>query len=235
MLAFKKLSFVTRATSSIAKNPQRLFSSLSNFVLDGDLPHTPDFDKNKANMDRIVSEYHETLKKVLQGGGEKAIAKHRARGKLLARERIDNLVDKGSPFLEFSPMAGYKMYGDVPSGSVVTGIGRVKGVNCVIVANDATVKGGTYYPITVKKHLRAQEIAQQNNLPCIYLVDSGGAFLPLQDEVFPDRDHFGRIFYNQANMSAAGIPQIACVMGSCTAGGAYVPAMSDENIIVKGS
>jgi 3-methylcrotonyl-CoA carboxylase beta subunit len=155
---------------------------------------------------------------------------------MLARERVDGLVDPGTPFLELSTLAGYDMYGDwVPSGGIITGIGSVSGVECVIVANDATVKGGTYYPITVKKHLRAQEIALQNRLPCIYLVDSGGAFLPRQDEVFPDRDHFGRIFYNQANMSAAGIPQVAVVMGSCTAGGAYVPAMSDESVIVKGN
>ena len=156
---------------------------------------------------------------------------------MLARERIDNLVDPGTPFLELSPLAGYELYDghEIPSGGVVTGIGRIEGQECVIVANDATVKGGTYYPITVKKHVRAQEIAMQNNLPCVYLVDSGGAFLPMQADVFPDRDHFGRIFFNQANMSAAGIPQIAVVMGSCTAGGAYVPAMSDETIIVKGN
>jgi 3-methylcrotonyl-CoA carboxylase beta subunit len=230
MLTLRKLFPVARASAI------RSFSSLSNNVLDGDVPQVGDYSKNKQSMDTIVSDYHSALKKVLAGGGEKAIEKHRQRGKLLARERIDYLVDKGSPFLEFSAMAGYGMYdGNVPSGSVVTGIGRVQGVNCVIVANDATVKGGTYYPITVKKHLRAQEIAMQNNLPCIYLVDSGGAFLPMQDEVFPDREHFGRIFYNQANMSGAGIPQVAVVMGSCTAGGAYVPAMSDESVIVKGT
>ena len=160
--------------------------------------------------------------------------RHRARGKLLARERVAALLDPGSPFLELSQLAAYGLYGgEVPAAGIVTGIGSVAGRECVIVANDATVKGGTYFPITVKKHLRAQEIARANRLPCIYLVDSGGAFLPMQDEVFPDRDHFGRIFFNQANLSAAGIPQIAVVMGSCTAGGAYVPAMSDESIIVR--
>lgn len=170
------------------------------------------------------------------GGGERAQEKHHSRGKMLPRERIDKLLDAGSPFLELSPLAGHRLYeDDVPSGGIITGIGRVQGQEVMIVANDATVKGGTYYPITVKKHLRAQEIAAQNRLPCVYMVDSGGAFLPKQDEVFPDREHFGRIFYNQANMSAAGIPQIAVVMGSCTAGGAYVPAMSDESIIVKGN
>jgi 3-methylcrotonyl-CoA carboxylase beta subunit len=213
----------------------RKLSSLSNYILDGEVPKGGDYDKNKQNVDNIVAEYLQVLNGVLAGGEEKAIAKHKKRGKLLARERIDNLVDRGSPFLEFSPMAGHQLYQDnVPSGSIITGIGRVKGVNCIIVANDATIKGGTYYPITMKKHLRAQEIAMQNSLPCIYLVDSGGGYLPLQSDGFADRDMFGRIFYNQANMSAAGIPQIAAVMGSCTAGGAYVPAMSDESVIVKG-
>ena len=185
-------------------------------------------------MEGLVKELDEKLKFAVYGGRGKAIEKHKSRGKLLARERIDHLLDKGTSFLELSPLAALDVYSDaVPSAGVVTGIGRVSGVDCVIVANDATVKGGTYYPLTVKKHLRAQEIAMENNLPCIYLVDSGGAFLPKQDEVFPDKEHFGRIFYNQANMSAARIPQIAVVMGSCTAGGAYVPAMSDESIIVK--
>jgi len=170
------------------------------------------------------------------GGGEKAMIKHRSRNKLTARERITELVDTGSPFLEVSPLAGHDMYGGgVVSGGIVAGIGKIHGVDCMIAANDATVKGGTYYPITVKKHLRAQEIASQNKLPCVYLVDSGGAYLPMQDEVFPDKEHFGRIFYNQANMSASGIPQLSCVMGSCTAGGAYVPSMSDESIIVNGT
>ena len=175
------------------------------------------------------------LAAIAKGGGEEAREKHLARGKLLPRERIRLLLDPGAPFLEFSPLAGFGLYrDDVPAGGIVTGIGPVMGRECVIVANDATVKGGTYYPMTVKKHLRAQEIARENRLPCLYLVDSGGAFLPAQDEVFPDRDHFGRIFYNQATLSAVGMPQIAAVMGSCTAGGAYVPAMSDESIIVRG-
>ena len=174
------------------------------------------------------------LQKVFEPAIDASIEQHKKRGKLLARERIEHLVDPGSPFLEFSPLAGLGIYQDIRAGAgIVTGIGQVQGINCVIVANDATVKGGTYYPLTVKKHLRAQEIALQNKLPCLYLVDSGGAFLPLQDEVFPDRDHFGRIFFNQAQMSAQGIPQISIVMGSCTAGGAYIPAMSDESVIVK--
>ena len=184
----------------------------------------------------VVAELRDRLALVRQGGSEAARKKHTDRGKLLARDRVDRLLDPGSPFLEFSPLAAWGMYGDenaVPSAGVVTGIGRIHGRECVIVANDATVKGGTYYPLTVKKHLRAQTIAADNRLPCIYLVDSGGAFLPMQDEVFPDREHFGRIFFNQANLSGAGIPQIASVMGSCTAGGAYVPAMSDETVIVK--
>ena len=186
-------------------------------------------------MDAVMAEYRGNMAKAMQGGGEEAIAKHKKRGKLLARERIDAVLDDGSPFLEFSTLAAHGMYGgDAPSAGIITGIGRIHGRECVIVANDATVKGGTYFPITVKKHLRAQEIALENRLPCIYMVDSGGAFLPLQAEVFPDKDHFGRIFYNQAVMSSQGIPQIAAVMGSCTAGGAYVPAMSDEAIIVKG-
>jgi acetyl-CoA carboxylase carboxyltransferase component len=180
--------------------------------------------------------YRELTAKTLAGGGPDPVAKHKGRGKLLARERIDGLLDSGSPFLEFSVHAANGMYDDAaPGAGVVTGIGKISERECVIVANDATVKGGTYFPITVKKHLRAQEIAFENRLPCVYLVDSGGAFLPLQSEVFPDKEHFGRIFYNQANLSAAGIPQIAAVMGSCTAGGAYVPAMSDQTIIVKGT
>jgi len=191
--------------------------------------------KNREAMDAVMAEYRQKNAEALKGGGDDAVAKHKKRGKLLARERIDGLLDEGSPFLEFSTLAANGMYdGGAPSAGVVTGIGRIHGKECMVVANDATVKGGTYFPITVKKHLRAQEIAIENRLPCIYLVDSGGAFLPLQSEVFPDRDHFGRIFYNQAQMSAKGIPQIASVMGSCTAGGAYVPAMSDETVIVKG-
>jgi 3-methylcrotonyl-CoA carboxylase beta subunit len=198
-----------------------------------------DFLANAAAMQGVVDDLRVQLKKSAAGGGEKAKAKHVARGKLPPRERVQMLLDPGTPFLELAPLAAHAMYlnkegiEDAPCAGMIAGIGRVNGVDCMIVCNDATVKGGTYYPMTVKKHLRAQEVAQQNNLPCIYLVDSGGANLPNQDEVFPDRDHFGRIFYNQANMSALGIPQIAVVMGSCTAGGAYVPAMSDETIIVK--
>lgn len=185
-------------------------------------------------MRELVEELRTRLATVRQGGSEASRERHAGRGKLLPRDRVDHLLDPGSPFLEIAPLAAYEMYGgEVPSAGIVTGIGRVSGRDCVIVANDATVKGGTYYPLTVKKHLRAQTIAEQNNLPCIYLVDSGGAFLPMQDEVFPDREHFGRIFYNQAQMSARQIPQIAAVLGSCTAGGAYVPAMSDETVIVK--
>jgi acetyl-CoA carboxylase carboxyltransferase component len=192
--------------------------------------------RNFERMSGLVDELREALVNVRTGGGADAVAKHRKRGKMTARERVDRLVDPGSPFLELSALAANGMYNDdSPSAGVITGIGIVEGQHCVIVANDATVKGGTYYPMTVKKHLRAQEIAEQNHLPCIYLVDSGGAFLPLQAEVFPDRDHFGRIFYNQARMSSKKIPQIASVMGSCTAGGAYVPAMSDETVIVKGA
>jgi 3-methylcrotonyl-CoA carboxylase beta subunit len=193
-----------------------------------------EFRANASAMRALVQDLRQNVADVVRGGSEEARQRHLARGKLLARDRINALLDPGTPFLELSQLAAYKMYGgDVPAAGIVTGIGRISDQECMIVANDATVKGGTYYPTTVKKHLRAQEIAEANHLPCIYLVDSGGAFLPLQDEVFPDRDHFGRIFYNQANMSAKGIPQIAVVMGSCTAGGAYVPAMSDETIIVK--
>ncbi len=197
-------------------------------------PRSAEFQANAAAMRALVDDLHKQFAKVEAGGGEAARAKHVARGKLLPRERVARLLDPGTPFLELSPLAAHAMYkGDAPGAGLIAGIGRVSGVDCMIVCNDATVKGGTYYPVTVKKHLRAQEIAEQNRLPCIYLVDSGGANLPNQDEVFPDREHFGRIFYNQANMSALGIAQIAVVMGSCTAGGAYVPAMSDESIIVK--
>lgn len=209
-------------------------------------------------MEAIVQQLNADVSKIKQGGGEEARKRHLSRGKLLPRDRIDQLIDPGSPFLELSQFAGYECYEDhVPAGGIITGIGRVSGVECVIVANgglfllllnfatvqmltstitnktDSTVKGGTYYPVTVKKHLRAQEIARENNLPCIYLVDSGGANLPRQADVFPDKEHFGRIFYNQANLSAQGIPQIAIVLGSCTAGGAYVPAMADESVIVR--
>ncbi len=191
---------------------------------------------NRERMLALVAEHRARVDQVRQGGGAKYLARHREQGKMPVRERIDTLLDPGAAFLELSPLAAWDMYdGDAPSAGIVTGIGRVSGKDVLIVANDATVKGGTYYPLTVKKHLRAQEVALQNQLPCVYLVDSGGAFLPLQAEVFPDREHFGRIFFNQARMSAERIPQIAVVMGSCTAGGAYVPAMSDETIIVKGT
>ena len=194
------------------------------------------FATREARMTALVQELRERTAQVAAGGGEASVERHRSRGKLPARERVDRLVDPGSAFLELNALAAWDVYeGQAPSAGIVTGIGIVEGRACVIVANDATVKGGTYFPLTVKKHLRAQEVAEQNHLPCIYLVDSGGAFLPLQDEVFPDREHFGRIFYNQARMSAKGIPQVAVVMGSCTAGGAYVPAMSDETIIVRGT
>ncbi|MHB1164050.1 MAG: carboxyl transferase domain-containing protein [Candidatus Nanopelagicales bacterium] len=187
-----------------------------------------------AGMRQLVAQLHDLVAAARTGGTTAARERHVARGKLLVRDRVDRLLDPGSPFLELSPLAAHGVYDDdVPSAGVVAGIGRVQGRECVVVANDATVKGGTYYPLTVKKHLRAQEVSRANRLPCIYLVDSGGAFLPMQDEVFPDRDHFGRIFFNQANLSAAGIPQIAAVMGSCTAGGAYIPAMSDESVIVR--
>ncbi len=198
-----------------------------------------DFQANATAMRALVTDLNAQIDKTAQGGGDAARAKHTARGKLLPRDRVAMLLDPGTPFLELSPLAAMGMYPDrdgtdsAPCAGVIAGIGRVSGVDCLIVCNDATVKGGTYYPLSVKKHLRAQEVAAQNNLTCVYLVDSGGANLPNQDEVFPDRDHFGRIFYNQANMSAQGISQIAVVMGSCTAGGAYVPAMSDETIIVK--
>src|SRR5918998_818886 len=197
-------------------------------------PKSDDFRENAEAYEGLLAELRQRSSEARRGGGEKAQRRHQERGKLPVRDRIELLLDPGTAFLELSPLAAFGMYdGRVPAAGIVTGIGRVSGREAVIVANDATVKGGTYYPITVKKHLRAQEVAEQNRLPCIYLVDSGGAFLPLQDEVFPDRDHFGRIFYNQARMSAKGIYQIAAVMGSCTAGGAYVPAMSDEAIIVR--
>ena len=197
-------------------------------------PHGRELAQNAAAMRALVADLREKLAAATQGGSEEARARHVARGKLLARERVNLLIDPGTPFLELSPLAAYGLYGgDVHSASLITGIGRISNRECMIVANDATIKGGTYYPMTVKKHLRAQDIARENHLPCVYLVDSGGAFLPLQDEIFPDERHFGRIFYNQARMSALRIPQIAAVMGSCTAGGAYVPAMSDESIIVR--
>jgi len=199
-------------------------------------PSSAEFRRNHERMSGLVAELRSRQAQVKGGGGEKYVQRHREQGKLPVRERIDRLLDPGSPFLELSPLAAWDLYeNDAPSAGLVTGIGRVSGREVLIVGNDATVKGGTYYPLTVRKHVRAQEIALQNRLPCVYLVDSGGAFLPLQAEVFPDRDHFGRIFFNQARMSAERIPQIAVVMGSCTAGGAYVPAMSDETVIVKGT
>src|ERR687898_273593 len=192
------------------------------------------FAENTATLRGLTEDLRARVSEIKQGGGTRSSERHLSRGKLLPRERVRTLLDPGTPYLELSQLAAYGVYEEqIPAAGILTGIGRVSGRECVIVANDATVKGGTYFPLTVKKHLRAQEIAQQNNLPCIYLVDSGGANLPNQDEVFPDRDHFGRLFFNQANMSAQGIPQIAVVMGSCTAGGAYVPAMSDESIIVR--
>ncbi len=202
-------------------------------------PANPEARANRATMERLVAELRARQASVAArgaGGDEGSIGRHRSRGKLPVRERIDRLLDPGTAFLELSPLAADGVYGEpVPAAGIVTGVGRIEGTTCVVIANDATVKGGTYYPLTVKKHLRAQEIALENRLPCLYLVDSGGAYLPLQAEVFPDRDHFGRIFYNQARMSALGIPQVALVMGSCTAGGAYVPAMSDEAVIVRGT
>ncbi len=198
-------------------------------------PRSDEFRANAAAMRSLVESLRETVARIREGGGAKARERHAARGKLMVRERIELLCDPGAPFLEIGQLAAHGVYDDdLPAAGLVAGVGRVAGRECMIVANDATVKGGTYYPLTVKKHLRAQEIARENHLPCVYLVDSGGAYLPRQDEVFPDRDHFGRIFYNQATMSAMGIPQIAVVMGSCTAGGAYVPAMADEAIIVRG-
>ena len=202
--------------------------------LSAPLPRDAAFEANATHMRTLVSDLRAKTADIAKGGGEKARERHLSRGKLLPRDRVDGLLDPGTPFLELSQLAAHEVYGEpVPAAGILTGIGRVSGRECVIVANDATVKGGTYYPLTIKKHLRAQEIARENKLPCIYLVDSGGANLPNQDEVFPDRDHFGRIFYNQATMSAERIPQIAVVMGSCTAGGAYVPAMSDQSVIVK--
>ncbi|MGA1074071.1 MAG: carboxyl transferase domain-containing protein, partial [Ilumatobacteraceae bacterium] len=197
-------------------------------------PTSERFVSNTSVFDEIIDDLRAVTARAALGGPEKSRQRHVERGKLLPRDRVDGVLDPGAPFLEFSGLAAHGMYDDAaPAAGIITGIGKVSGRLCVIVANDATVKGGTYYPMTVKKHLRAQEIALQNRLPCIYLVDSGGAFLPQQDDVFPDRDHFGRIFYNQAQMSSKGIPQIAAVLGSCTAGGAYVPAMSDEAVIVR--
>ena len=195
-----------------------------------------EYKENYDHYEKLAKDLKEKITIAFKGGGDESVKLHKSRNKMLARERIDALIDPDTPFMEFNTLAGYDMYDNkAPAAGIVTGVGIIQGREVMIVANDATVTGGTYYPITVKKHLRAQEIAMENNLPCIYLVDSGGAFLPMQDEVFPDREHFGRIFYNQAKMSSMGIPQIAVVMGSCTAGGAYVPAMSDETVIVKGT
>jgi acetyl-CoA carboxylase carboxyltransferase component len=205
-------------------------------VLSSRIERSGDFARRQERMAGLVQELRARSAQVAAGGGEKAVTRHRERGKLLARERIDRLCDPGTAFLELNALAAWDVYdGQAPGAGIVTGVGVIEGRECVVVANDATVKGGSYFPLTVKKHLRAQEVAEQNHLPCVYLVDSGGAFLPLQADVFPDRDHFGRIFFNQARMSAKGIPQIAVVMGSCTAGGAYVPAMSDETVIVRGT
>src|SRR5438552_768980 len=203
-------------------------------VLESGVQRDELFERRRERMEGLVAELRERSAQVAAGGGVKATERHRSRGKLTARERVDRLVDPGGAFLELNALAAWDVYdAQAPAAGIVTGVGVVEGRECVIVANDATVKGGTYFPLTVKKHLRAQEVAAQNHLPCLYLADSGGAFLPLQADVFPDRDHFGRIFFNQAQMSAQGIPQIAVVMGSCTAGGAYMPAMSDESIIVR--
>ena len=198
-------------------------------------PNSAEFEANRAAMQRLVDDLRAQVASIGRGGSERARQKHLARGKLLPRERIERLLDPGAPFLEIGQLAAFNVYdGDAaPAAGVIAGVGRVSGVDCMVIANDATVKGGVYYPLTVKKHLRAQTIAEENRLPCVYLVDSGGAHLPSQHDVFPDRDHFGRIFFNQATMSAQGIAQIAVVMGSCTAGGAYVPAMCDQTIIVK--
>src|SRR3970040_2461703 len=205
-------------------------------VLSTQVTRDETFERRRAQMEGLVAELRERTALVAHGGGEKAVARHRSRGKLTARERIDLLVDPGSAFLELNALAAWELYeGDAPSAGIVTGIGIVEGRQCVVVANDATLKGGSYSPLTVKKHLRAQEVARQNRLPCLYLVDSGGAFLPLQAEVFPDREHFGRIFFNQARLSALGIPQIAVVMGSCTAGGADVPGVLDGTGVVRGA
>jgi acetyl-CoA carboxylase carboxyltransferase component len=205
-------------------------------VLETHVERGDEYERRRGRMEALVAELRARTAEVARGGGEAAVERHRARGKLLARERVDRLLDPGTGFLELGALAAWDLYdGQAPSAGLVAGIGVVEGRECVVVANDATVKGGSYFPLTVKKHLRAQEVAEQNRLPCVYLVDSGGAYLPLQAEVFPDRDHFGRIFFNQARLSALGIPQIAVVMGSCTAGGAYVPAMSDETVIVRGT
>lgn len=212
-------------------------SSATGEVLDGHVVHNEEYKANKAHMDKLLERHNALIEHIVLGGGEKAQDRLKKRNKMFVRKRIDHLVDSGSPFLEIGVFAGHEMYPniDIPAGGLITGIGTISGVDCMIVANDCTVKAGTYFPITGKKHLRAQEIAMQNNIPCVYLVDSGGGYLPLQSEGFADRDHFGRVFYNQAVMSSKNIPQVAVVMGSCTAGGAYIPAMCDESVIVKGN
>src|SRR5438067_5964551 len=205
-------------------------------LLESHVERTDEFERRRRRMELLVAELRERTAQVAAGGGARAVERHRSRGKLLARERVDRLVDPGAAFLELGALAAWDVYGgEAPSAGIVTGVGVIEGRECAIVANDATVKGGSYFPLTVKKHLRLQEVAEQNQLPCVYLVDSGGAFLPLQAEVFPDREHFGRIFYNEARMSSQRIPQISAVMGSCTGGGAYIPAMSDETVIVRGN
>jgi acetyl-CoA carboxylase carboxyltransferase component len=230
------MSFEYRRVFRLCQPTRPAVYALTVALLQSRVEHTDDFTRRRARLEALLEELRARTAQVAAGGGERAIERHRSRGKLLARERIDRLIDPGTAFLELNALAAWEMYdGRAPGAGIVTGIGVVEGRECVIVANDATVKGGSYFPVTVKKHLRAQEVAEQNALPCLYLVDSGGAFLPLQADVFPDREHFGRIFYNQARMSAQGIPQIAVVMGSCTAGGAYVPAMSDETVIVAGT
>jgi 3-methylcrotonyl-CoA carboxylase beta subunit len=222
-----------RAITTLTRIPKRRIH-IGPIIKDTVEPFSLQFKENKKAMERLVQDLEQKVQKFQLGGGDRARERHLSRKKLLPRDRIDALLDPGTAFLELSQFAGYELYDDdVPCGGIITGIGRINGVECMIVCNDPTVKGGSYYPITVKKHLRAQEIARENNLPCVYLVDSGGANLPRQDQVFPDKEHFGRIFYNQATLSAQSIPQIAIVMGSCTAGGAYVPAMSDESVIVK--
>ncbi|CAH1401588.1 unnamed protein product [Nezara viridula] len=228
---------ILKMSQSVVRNGIRYISFSKGDIIGSPVNKLcPDYLKNKEAMEVLVKELKEKTIKITRGGGDNAIKRHTSKGKLLVRERINTLLDPGTPFLELSQLAGYDMYGadEVPSAGIITGIGRISGKQCVVIANDATVKGGTYYPSTVKKHLRAQRIAEENHLPCIYLVDSGGANIPHQASIFADADCFGRIFYNQANMSSSGIPQIAVVMGSCTAGGAYLPSMADESIIVKG-
>ena len=230
----KLLQLTARRLVNLKFNLNKGFSTLGPVIVNQIDTDSVSFIENAKAQELIIKDLREKVAQIKLGGGDRARERHLSRNKLLPRDRIDSLIDPGTAFLELSQFAGYELYDDdVPAGGIITGIGRVSGIECVIVANDPTVKGGSYYPITVKKHLRAQEIAKENNLPCIYLVDSGGANLPRQADVFPDKEHFGRIFFNQANLSAAGIPQVAIGLGSCTAGGAYVPAMADESVIVK--